>query len=87
MHFVLDRLQFEGPIDKIILTNKQLRTIDRPSNRGQATYPKAVGLQQSEQLISEHLDRDQVTEQLIKQLVKHEYKYKYPFWVWSWSEV
>ena len=36
--------------------NKQPKTIDQPSNQGQATHPGTVGLQQSEWLIWEWLD-------------------------------
>ena len=38
-------------------TSKQPKTINQPSDRGQATYPRAVGSQQSKQLIWERLDR------------------------------
>ena len=75
------------PIGKTIYTSKQPRTIDWPSNWGQATHPRAIGLWQSKQLIWERLDCNQLTGQLIKQLVKHEYKYKHPPWNRSWSEV
>ena len=67
--FVLDRLQFEELMGKTIHISKQPRTIHQPSNQGRATHLRAVGLQQSKQLIWERLYRNQLTRQLTKQLV------------------
>ena len=78
--FVLDRLQFEELMGKTIYMSKQLKTINQPSGQDQATHSRAVGLQQSEQLIWERLNRDQLTRQLIKQLVKYKHEYKHPPW-------
>ena len=66
------------PMGKTIYTSEQPRTIDRPSDRDQATHPRAVGLQQSEGPIWERLDCNQLIRQLTKQLVKYEHEYKYP---------
>ena len=54
---------------KTIQTSEQPRMIDRlrPSNQRQATHPRAVGLQQSEQLIWERSDCDKPYQGMIDQ--------------------
>ena len=47
--------------------NRQPRTIDQPSNQGQATHPSAVGLQQRKWLIWERSDCDRPYSGIIDQ--------------------
>ena len=68
--YVLKRLYLEvsendwGAISK---EENPLRIIDRPSDRGQASHLRAIGLQESKQLIWQRSDRNQLTKQATEQ--------------------
>ena len=49
--------------------NRQTRTINRPSNWGQATHPSAVGSWQNERLIWKRSDRNKPYQEMICKMV------------------